>query len=744
MHNNDFFDLVESLAHEQHLIRIKTKGNSMMPTLRPADEVIVAPVTVAELAIGDIVVFRNAHLLVAHRLISIANKNEKIIFTAKGDNNKHIDKPFEARQIVGKVISVERAGKVITIKKEYGKALFMLRFGNLAYATNRFGTRAKTYGSKSKELVKDYFKNFKLATKGSKQLVLSNLAIAIAQALMPFALIFIFKYLVDGLSNVEPQSLNRNYYLVLMLLAAATFFLNAILTDLRAYASEKLAQSVNRYIYQLLHQKHTVLGLRYYENHAEQDKIHRAVQEAGFRPLKIINETIQLVRSTLAALVLFVVFVSVQWYLVPLLFVAVLPALVSRLVFAQKAYKLKKELSSTERRMYYFNRVLTAYPFAKELKLFGFGGFFKHKFDGQQNKVFGANLAHKKAELQVNIATQLFAVGLIFGALMLVIKLFFEARISLGTVVLFFFAFQRAYGVITDLFSSLARLVSDQTFMQDFNWLMQITPMVEKPNTHEASTFSLRQNIVCRNLSFEYETSKRKALDNVNFEITAGTKVAFVGPNGSGKTTLVKLLCGFYAPTQGELLIDGKSLNALGAENLRANITAVFQDFALYYLSVTDNISLGNKTRKLNHDQVVEAAKAANVHDLICSLPQGYESILGNQFENGEELSIGQWQKMAIARAFYRNTDLVIMDEPSSALDADAELQIIERLQHLAHNKTAIVVSHRLSTIRWVDKIFYLDKGQIVETGTHAELLEAKGAYFEMWNKSQKTNDTAQ
>jgi ATP-binding cassette, subfamily B, bacterial len=311
-------------------------------------------------------------------------------------------------------------------------------------------------------------------------------------------------------------------------------------------------------------------------------------------------------------------------------------------------------------------------------------------------------------------------------------------------VVLFFFAFQRAYGVVSDLFSSMARLVSDQTFLKDFNWFMQIDTIAQKSDAHKAEVFSLRKSIVCSNLSFKYETSMRNALDNVSFEIEAGSKVAFVGPNGSGKTTLVKMLCGFYVPSSGKMLFDGKSIAEIGEENLRENITAVFQDFALYYLSVNDNISLGNKTRQFDAANVVEAAKAANVHQLIAGLPQAYESILGNQFENGEELSIGQWQKMAIARAFYRNTDLVIMDEPSSALDADAELQITESLKHLSHNKTAIVVSHRLSTIRWVDKIFYMDKGRVIESGTHDELLLAKGAYYELWNKSIKINDAAQ
>lgn len=738
VHSNELFDMLESLANEQHLIRIKTKGYSMSPTIAPGDIVIVAPAKIHDLKIGDIVVFRTQQSMIAHRLVAVNVVDGQNICVAKGDNNRHVDAAFSADAIVGKVIRLERNNKHIVLKNNWLKAFFMFRMPFLSYQFNRLPLSLKNLYAKIIHFQHDFFNNIQMASKASMGLVFVNLFLAIMQAILPFVLIYIFKFLIDGISNVQASDIQHSYLLFLLVLAAFTFFLNAILTDIRSYTSEKLAQSVNRYIYTLLHQQHAHLALSYYENHAEQDKIHRAVHEAGFRPLKIINETIQLTRSLIAAVVLFIVFISVQWYLVPLLFVAVLPSLVVRVIFAKKSYTLKKDLSSTERRMYYFNRVLTAFPFAKEMKLFGFASFFKNKFNVEQNNVFDANLKHKKAELMANVATQLFAVLLIFAALILVMQLFFDAKISLGTVVLFFFAFQRAYGVVSDLFSSLARLVSDQTFLKDFNWFMQIDTVTQKLNADTAKAFSLKKSIVCNGLTFKYETSKRNALNNVNFEIAAGSKVAFVGPNGSGKSTLVKMLCGFYTPNSGQILFDGKSIDAIGADQLRANITAVFQDFALYYLSVSDNISLGDKSQAMDMTKVVAAAKAANVHDLIASLPSAYDSILGNQFENGEELSIGQWQKMAIARAFYRNTDLVIMDEPSSALDADAELQITETLKHLSHNKTAIVISHRLSTIRWVDKIFYFNNGSVIESGTHDELMTAKGAYYELWNKSVK------
>jgi len=206
-----------------------------------------------------------------------------------------------------------------------------------------------------------------------------------------------------------------------------------------------------------------------------------------------------------------------------------------------------------------------------------------------------------------------------------------------------------------------------------------------------------------------------------------------VGANGSGKTTLIKLLCGFYQPNSGKILFDGVDAGLIGQTTISQNITAVFQDFALYNLPAIYNLGLGDIHSPIDIEKAKKAAQEAGIADIIEHLPDGYNTMLGNLFKGGEELSIGQWQKMAIARAFYRDSPLILMDEPSSALDADAELQIINSLRKLAQDKTAVIISHRLSTVQWADMIYFFHEGEVVESGSHTELMSLKGKYFSLF-----------
>jgi ATP-binding cassette subfamily B protein len=738
--NKQLLDFAETLLEDNHQLSFSMRGNSMYPTLKADDVGIVEKCSSADLKIGDIIVFKQNGKLIAHRLISIVVENGIYLLVAKGDKNLHKDQPFTVEALVGKVCSFQRRNKKKRLESSKMKLnrFIALHFSTLAIPIYDLMLRTKSKFNSLWSELKSIKNNVSSISKNSEKVLLINTFISVLQGIFPFIIIVCIKTLIDQLTNISTQNESQRLYFITTLVFTTLIFLaSGVLSEIRSYFSEKLSQSITRRIYEKLHWKHASLNLQHYENPAEQDKIHRAVQEASFRPIKIINELLTGIKSVAAALFLVGLFITIKWYLIAILIIAIMPGVYFRLKFSQKLYKLKEVQSTKEREMYYFNRILTGFPFAKEMKLFGFFDFFKQRFSGVQDTLFEQRITLRKSELWLNISAQIFSVLLIFSSLGFVSYLKIKGEISIGTVVLFFFAFQRGYGVLNEFFMSFTQVLEDNTFLNDFIAFLNL------PTTHEQTKdsslpFSLNKEISIENVSFHYESSKRDALKSINITIPAGKTVAFVGANGSGKTTLIKLLCGFYQPNSGHILFDGIDAMQIGQPKICENISAVFQDFALYNISAINNIGLGNNRANFDIEKAKKAAKAAGISDLLEQLPNGYNTLLGNLFSGGEELSIGQWQKMAIARAFYRDAALLLLDEPSSALDAESELQIINGLKELSRDKTAIIISHRLSTVQWADIIYLFNDGEVVESGNHQELISLGGKYYSLFHSGSK------
>jgi ATP-binding cassette subfamily B protein len=385
--------------------------------------------------------------------------------------------------------------------------------------------------------------------------------------------------------------------------------------------------------------------------------------------------------------------------------------------------------------MFYFSRILTGEAFAKELRLFGFTNRFLNGFEELENDLYSEKRRLIRSETKADLVSQLFAVGLLFASLVIVVSLLVSGKLSIGSVVMFFFVFQRGYSVLGDLLRTITRLVEDNVFLNDFIEFLD-NPGPDKKSVNHPLT-SLKQGIKVENVHFSYKGSRREALAGISLTIPTGKTVAIVGPNGSGKTTLMKLLCGFYQPDAGRILYDDDDLQNLDEQTVRDNITAVFQDFALYNLTAGENIALGDIKRPYQPEKVLTAARNADIAELLEKLPGGYETLLGHLFNSGEDLSIGQWQKIAIARAFYRDAPILFMDEPSSALDAASEKQILDKLRVLGKNRTVVIISHRFSTVQWADCIYVLDKGRLAEVGTHEALLARNGIYSNLYQVNQ-------
>ncbi len=729
-------EFAEILIENEQSVSIEMKGISMFPTLREGDIGSVVKCRPEELKLGDIVVWKRNNLLLAHRLIKKGiDESGNWVFCTIGDNNFKKDVKFSEKELVGKLSSFSRNGVEQTmdsLKMKYRKFLSM-KCHSIPVFYSHFRLRLRRLFPFIYQHFHSIRNNLRTLLHGQEKLFRKNALIAVLTGWVPLAMIVSIKFLIDFISRSSLETTEQKYLFFGLLSVTAIFFMaGGVLTQIGNYFSEKISQNISRNVYAELHQKHIRLHLTDFENSDTQDKMHRAVQEASYRPMRMLNSALGLIRAISSGLILLVLFVSIRWYLLLILLVAVLPEAIFRMLYVRRLYRMKEAQIPLEREKYYYNRVLTAFTFAKEMRLFNFSNYFIRRFNQKQDELFAEKLALTKFETRNSILTQVIGVLIVFTAIGIVAYLSMVGAMSIGTVVLFFFAFRLGYRVINEFFRSTAGLIEDNTFLEDYFSFLQL-PDTKTDKIDFPQPFQLNEGIRFENVSFAYETSERMALKNINIHIPKGKTVALVGENGAGKTTLIKLLCGFYKPTAGKIMLDQVDISSIGMENILKNLTAVFQDFALYQVAAGDNIMLGDYGKPRDLERMKQAAQIAGIDEALSKMPKGYASRLGYLFKDSEELSIGQWQKMAIARAFYRDAPLLIMDEPSSALDPNSERQIVSTLKKLAENKTTLIVSHRLSTVQWADHIYLFNEGEIAEEGTHDELMALKGKYFSLF-----------
>jgi ATP-binding cassette subfamily B protein len=321
----------------------------------------------------------------------------------------------------------------------------------------------------------------------------------------------------------------------------------------------------------------------------------------------------------------------------------------------------------------------------------------------------------------------------VFGTYAFIAYRTVHGAITIGDLVMYFQAFQRGHEFLRELLGGLAGLYEDRLFLSNIYEFLDLERNVVEPRAPKAVPRPLRIGIAFENVSFRYPGTSRTVLHDITFSIEPGETVALVGDNGSGKTTLIKLLCRLYDPTSGAIRLDGIDIRELGTASLRRELGVLFQDYARYQLSARENIWLGDVDASPRDDRVVQAARRSGADAVIGGLTHGYDTTLGTWFEHAQELSIGEWQKVALARAFMREAQIVVLDEPTSALDAKAEYEVFERFRRLTHGRTAILISHRLSTVKMADRIFVLGNGRIVESGTHDELVRNGGRYEQLF-----------
>ena len=576
----------------------------------------------------------------------------------------------------------------------------------------------------------------RFAWESAPGLTLANAALAAVQGLSPLLALYVMKLIVDtvaaGLGAAEPAALVPRLTL-LVAAAGAIALVERALATLGDLVRALHAQIATDRVYRVLHAKSVEVDLGFYEQPEYHDTLHRAQQEAPHRPTRILDGVFRLGQSAVTLAAIAALLLTFHWTVPLFLLLAGVPGLLIRFVYARKLYDTLRGQTAAERLALYFHAMLTSDGHAKELRLFDLGGIFAARFEALRSRIRGEKSALLKKRSAADLVAHAAAVAPLFVLFGVLAHRALQGLMTLGDLVMFYQAMQRAQANLTQFTTGIGDLYENHLFLTNFHEFLAMEPAIRDGKAPRRLPAKLESGIEFRDVRFRYPNTDRMMLDGVTLHIRPGEHVALVGENGSGKTTLVKLLARLYDPTHGAITLDGCDLRELPVKDLRRAISVVFQDYVKYNVPAADNIWFGDVDRPQEAARIRAAAEVAGVHGVIERLPLGYANVLGRKFAAGAELSIGEWQKIALARAFLREAPIVILDEPTSALDARAEADLFERFVALFQDRTAVLVSHRLSTVKMVDRIYFMAHGRVVESGSHDDLMGRGGPYAEMF-----------
>lgn len=575
---------------------------------------------------------------------------------------------------------------------------------------------------------------FKLVWQSSPRMMLINVILRFLKASLPFLLLYIGKLIIDQVVHLSrgDGAFSKDF---LWKLVAIEFVL-AILSDGLGRAitlmDSLLGDLFSNHTSVKIMEHAATLDLDQFEDAVFYDKLERARQQTLGRTI-LLSQVMGQVQDLITMGFLAAGLMAFNPWLMVLLVIAILPAFIGESYFNDQTYALTRSQTPQRRELDYLRYIGASDETAKEIKMFSLSGFIIDRFKLLSDKFYTDN---RKIAIKRSVWGTFFALlGSLgyYGAYVFIIASTISGALTIGELTFLAGSFRQLRTLLEGILGRFTTVSQGAIFLSDFFEFFEIQPKIHNTQRPRPFPNPIQYGFTFENVGFQYLNSDRWANRNLNFTLRPAEKLALVGENGAGKSTLVKLLARLYDPTEGRILLDGYDLKEYNLIDLRQHIGIIFQDFLRYQMTFSQNIAAGNIDEKANEELIRASARQSLADELAQRLPAGYNQMLGKRFSEGVELSGGEWQKVAIARAYMRDAQLLILDEPTSALDARAEYQVFERFTELTRAKMAVLISHRFSTVRMADRIVVLDKGEIVEIGSHEELLAKGGRYAELF-----------
>jgi ATP-binding cassette, subfamily B, bacterial len=573
----------------------------------------------------------------------------------------------------------------------------------------------------------------------NRRMAAVNVLLRIGRASLPLGTLYVGKLIINDIVALSRSHGPHDFSHLLVLvgiefaLALASDVLGRNVALLDSLLSDLFATKTSVRIMEHA----ATLDLVHFEDATFYDSLDRARQQTGGRST-LMSQTLMQVQDLLTLALLAVTLIAFSPWLMVLLVVALVPAFLGESHFNARTYSFMRKWTPERRELDMLRDAGASEQTAKEVKIFGLSPFLIGRYRTLAREFYLTNRAI--ALRRATWGTALAGLGSAgyYGAYLIIIVRTVNGEITLGDLTFLAGSFSKLKSLLQDILFRLSQMADNAMYLGDLVEFFGLRPAVSSPASPRPFPVPVREGFRFEDVGFQYANSERWALRHVTLTVGAGEKIALVGENGAGKTTLVKLLARLYDPSEGRILLDGADLREYDLDDLRRNIGVIFQDYVRYQMTAGDNIAVGRIEARGDRPRIERAAEKSQARPVIDRLPNQFDQILGKRFAGGMELSGGEWQKVALARAYMRDAPLLILDEPTAALDARAEFEVFQRFSELTASRTAVLISHRFSTVRMADRIVVFEKGEVLEQGSHEELVGRQGRYAELFSLQAK------